>query len=52
MTIVKPFYKNRIKIENNVSGTLFTWRLTRPRLPGQQLPCFIRIHAQRDVEEQ
>ena len=38
--------------KQNVSWTLFTWRLSRPRMPGQQLSCFIRIHAQRDVEEQ
>ena len=39
-------------ILKHVSWTLFAWRFSRPRMPGQQMPCSIRIYAQRDVEEQ
>jgi hypothetical protein len=55
MTIVKPEYYNKVitnKKKKNVSWTLFAWRLSRPRMPGQQVPCSIRVHAQCDVEEQ
>ena len=50
MSILKINYK--LHIENNVSWTLFAWRLSRPRMSRYQMPCSIRIHAQCDVEEQ
>jgi hypothetical protein len=50
-----PFLKsnhNKNRKQYNVSWTLFAWRVSRPRMPGHQVPCFTAIHAQRDVEEQ